>query len=171
MLTLIGALERTGKSLICTTSSAIVADPAEPTLNRSRFGGRGSDQLSKIIALSEQFGAGVYFGKGFNRYSDVHIADLVAPYLFAVEKAPGGSFFSAENSDASNEIAEVLSRMLDFEGRTASLSAEDIVQQSGEEGRYGLTSNSRVSAVLDSAQRTGQSVLFSWFPTPGTPDR
>src|SRR5215831_1701078 len=41
--------------------------------------GRGlhteSDQLPKLIAISTQAGAGVYFGKGLNRYSNVHIDD------------------------------------------------------------------------------------------------
>ena len=44
--------------------------------------GRGlqpnSDQLPKLAALSKQLGAGVYFGKGLNRYLNVHIDDLVA---------------------------------------------------------------------------------------------
>ena len=81
-----------------------------------------SDQLPKIIALSKQAGAGVYFGKGLNRYSNVHIDDLVDLYLLALEKAPGGSFFFAENGDASfKEIAEMVSRSLGFGGRTVSL--------------------------------------------------
>jgi len=122
--------------------------------------GRGlqpdSDQLPKIIALFKQLGAGVYFGKGLNRYSNVYIDDLVDLYLLALEKAPGGSFFFAENGDASfKEIAEMLGRMLGFEGRTVSLSVEAVVRQSGEAGRYGVTSNSRVSAV--NARRLGWS--------------
>ena len=122
--------------------------------------GRGlqpdSDQLPKIIALSRQLGAGVYFGKGLNRYSNVHIDDLVELYLLGLEKAPGGSFFFAENGDASfKEIAEMLSCSLGFDGRTVSLSVEDVVRQAGEAGRYGVTSNSRVSAV--NARRLGWS--------------
>lgn len=204
VLALVGALERTGKPLIYTTGSGIVADNAggeyassiiftedtyfepvpfrRPRVELIRFvreaainkgirsvvicptmiygAGRGlqpdSDQLPKIIALSKQLGAGVYFGKGLNRYSNVHIDDLVDLYLLALEKAPGGSFFFAENGDASfKDIAEMLSRSLGFDGKTVSLSLEDVVRQSGEAGRYGVTSNSRVSAV--NARRLGWS--------------
>jgi nucleoside-diphosphate-sugar epimerase len=204
VLTLVGALERTGKPLIYTTGSGIVADNAggeyassivftedtyfepvpfrRPRVEMIRFvrdaaiskgirsvvicptmiygAGRGlhadSDQLPKIIALSRQLGAGVYFGKGLNRYSNVHIDDLVELYLLGLEKAPGGSFFFAENGDASfKEIAEMLSCSLGFDGRTVSLSVEDVVRQAGEAGRYGVTSNSRVSAV--NARRLGWS--------------
>jgi nucleoside-diphosphate-sugar epimerase len=114
--------------------------------------GRGlqpdSDQLPKLIALSRQLGAGVYFGKGLNRYSNVHIDDLVDLYLLALEKAPGGSFFFAENGDASfKEIAEMISRSYGLGGKTVSLSVEDLVRQHGDAARYGVTSNSRVNAV------------------------
>jgi nucleoside-diphosphate-sugar epimerase len=71
--------------------------------------GRGmqpdSDQLPKLIALSQQLGAGVYFGKGLNRYSHVHIDDLVELYVLALDKAPAGSFFFAENGDASFKVS------------------------------------------------------------------
>ncbi len=201
VVTLIAALERSGKTLICTTGSGIVADSAdgeyagsvvytedtyfEPApFRRPRVAmnhlvgqaaidkgirsvvicpsmiygkGRGlqpdSDQLPKLIALSKQVGAGVYFGKGLNRYSNVHIDDLVDLYLLAREKAPGGSFFFAENGDASfKEIAEMISRSFGL-GKTVSLSVEDLVRQHGDAARYGVTSNSLVSAV--NARRLG----------------
>ena len=204
VVTLLAALERSGKTLIHTTGSAIVADSAageyassvmftedsyfEPVpLRRARvitnrlvrqagidkgiraivicpsmiYGmGRGlqpdSDQIPKLTALSKQLGAGVYFGKGLNCYSNVHIDDLVALYLLALERAPGGSFFFAENGNASfREIAEMISRSLGFGGKTVSVSVEDLVRQYGDGGRYGMTSNSLVSAV--NARRLGWS--------------
>ena len=204
VVTLIAALERSGKTLICTTGSGIVADSADgeyagsvvytedthfepvpfrrPRVAMNRlvreaaidkgirsvvicppmiYGkGRGlqpdSDQLPKLIAVSKQVGAGVYFGKGLNRYSNVHIDDLVDLYLLALEKAPGGSFFFAENGNASfKEIAEMISRSLGLGGKTVSLSAEDLARQYGDAGRYGITSNSLVSAV--NARRLGWS--------------
>jgi nucleoside-diphosphate-sugar epimerase len=204
VISLIAALERSGKPLIYTSGSSIVADSAggdyagsvvfaedtyfEPVpFRRPRvemirlvreaginkgirtvvicpamiYGtGRGmqpdSDQLPKLMALSRQLGAGVYFGKGLNRYSNVYVDDLVDLYLLALEKAPAGSFFFAENGDASfKEIAEMISRVLGFEGRTLSLSVEDVVRQYGDAGRYGVTSNSRVSAA--NARRLGWS--------------
>jgi nucleoside-diphosphate-sugar epimerase len=204
VVALLAALERSEKTLIHTTGSAIVADSAAGEygssvlftedshfetvpLRRARvianrlvrqasidngirsivicpsmiYGvGRGlqpdSDQIPKLTALSRELGAGVYFGKGLNRYSNVHIDDLVALYLLALERAPGGSFFFAENGSASfKEIAEIISRSLGFGGKTASVSIEDLVRKYGDAGRYGITSNSLVSAV--NARRLGWS--------------
>jgi nucleoside-diphosphate-sugar epimerase len=204
--TLVSALERSGKLLIHTSGSSIVADDAcgeyvspivftedtyfEPLPNRQPrvdinryvrhagidkgiramvicpamiYGtGNGlqpdSDQIPKITALSKQLGAGVYFGKGHNRYSNVDINDLVDLYMLAIDKAPAGSFFFAENGDASfKEIAEMISRSLGFGGKTLSLSVDDLTRQFGEAARYGIASNSRVSAA--NARRLG------WSPT------
>ena len=122
--------------------------------------GRGlqtdSDQIPKLTALSKQLGAGVYFGKGLNRWSNVHIDDLTDLYLLAIDKAPAASFFFAENGDASfKEIAEWISHSLGFAGKTQSLNVADLVRQYGEAARYGVASNSRVSAV--NARRLGWS--------------
>jgi nucleoside-diphosphate-sugar epimerase len=204
VVTLVSALERSGKTLIYTTGSGIVADSAagehagsvvytddayfEPVaFRRSRVAmnhfvraaainkgirsivicpsmiygkGRGlqpdSDQLPKLMALSRQLGAGVYFGKGLNRYSNVHIDDLVDLYLLALEKAPGGSFLFAESGDASfKEIAEMMSRSLGLGGKIVSLRVEDLARQHGDAALYGVTSNSLVSAV--NARRLGWS--------------
>ena len=212
VVTLLAALERSGKTFIHTTGSAIVADSAageyagevtfsddsyfEPVpLRRARvianrlvrqasidkgirsivicpsmiYGpGRGlqpdSDQLPKLVALSRQLGAGIYFGKGLNRYSNVHLDDLVALYLLALDRAPGGAFFFAENGNASfREIAEMISRSLGFGGKTLSVSVEELTRKYGDAGRYGMTSNSLVSAV--NARRLG------WSPkAPSLPE-
>ena len=124
--------------------------------------GRGlhpdSEQIPKLIALSRQVGAGVYFGKGLNRYSNVHIDDLVDLYLLVMEKAPGGSFFFAENGHNSfKEIAGMISNFLGLGGKTASLPLANLIQQYGEAARLGVGSNSVVSAV--NARRIG------WAPT------
>jgi nucleoside-diphosphate-sugar epimerase len=204
VLALIAALERSGKTLICTSGSSVVADSAdgeyassvavtedtwfEPVpfrrpraaMNRlvraaaiekgirsvvicpPMIYGKGmglqpdSDQLPKIIALSKQAGAGVYFGKGLNRYSNVHIGDLVDLYLLALEKAAGGSLLFAEHGDASfKEIAEMVSLSLGFGGRTVSVNVDDVVRKYGDAGRYGVSSNSLVSAA--NARRLGWS--------------
>jgi nucleoside-diphosphate-sugar epimerase len=218
VVALVAALERTGKTLMYTTGSGIVADFADgeyagsvfytedtyfepvpfrrPRVAMNRFvreaaidkgirsvvicpsmiygKGRGpqpdSDQLPKIMALSKQLGAGVYFGKGLNHYSNVHIDDLVDLYTLALDKAPGGSFFFAENGHASfKEIAGMVSRALGLGGKTLSLSVEDVVRQFGEAGRYGVASNSLVSAA--NARRLGWSPkapsLVEYFESRG----
>ncbi len=205
VVTLVTALERSGKLFIHTTGSSIVADHADGDyaavtplteddyfdpvpFRRARVdinryvrqaaiekgvrtaviapamiygAGRGlqpdSDQLPKIIALSRQVGAGAYFGKGLNVYSNVHIDDLVDLYLLVMERAPGGSFYFAENSHNSFvEIAEMIARFPGLDGKTVSLPLEGIIAQFGEAGRLGVASNSHVRAA--NAGRLG------WFP-------
>jgi nucleoside-diphosphate-sugar epimerase len=118
--------------------------------------------------LSKQSGAGVYVGKGLNRYSNVHIDDLVALYLLAIDKAPGGSFFFAENGHNSfADIAVMIGRSLGFDGKTLSLPVEHVIAQFGEATRLGVASNSYVSAA--NARRLGWSPkapsLAEWFKT------
>jgi nucleoside-diphosphate-sugar epimerase len=203
VVTLVSALERTGKTMIHTSGSAVVGDTAageypgtvtytddayfepipfrRPAAAMNRFvrqasidkgirsfvicppmiygEGRGlnphSIQIPKLMAFSKTAGAGVYFGKGLNRYSHVHIDDVVDLYVLTLEKAAGGSFFFAENGAASfKELAEMISHSLGFGGKTISLSIEDLIRQAGERGR-GVTVNSLVSAV--NARRLGWS--------------
>jgi nucleoside-diphosphate-sugar epimerase len=122
--------------------------------------GRGlkaeSDQIPKLIALAREVGTGVYFGKGLNRWSNVHIDDLAGLYLLAAEKAPAASFFFAENGEASfKEIAEWISHSLGFGGRTRGLDVAEAVRRFGESARFSLASNSRVRAA--NARRLGWS--------------
>lgn len=211
--TILAALSRTGKLLIHTSGSAIVADSAngeagghvyseddyfEPVqfrrerveMNRrvrqaaiedgirgivicpSMIYGEGhglepnSDQIPKLIALSRQMGAGLYVGKGLNRYSNVFLDDLVDLYALAIERAPGGAFFFAENGEMSfKEIAENIARAIGVTGETRSLDVEEVAKQYGEATRYGLASNSRVAATA--ARRLGWSPsgpsLNDWF--------
>ncbi|MDE1174149.1 MAG: NAD-dependent epimerase/dehydratase family protein [Parvibaculaceae bacterium] len=214
VVSLVTALERSGKLFIHTTGSAIVADHADgeyaaetpldedsyfdpvpyrrPRVDMNRYvrqaaiekglraivicpamvygTGRGlhpdSEQIPGLIGLSRHAGAGVYFGKGLNVYSNVHIDDLVDLYLLAMEKAPGGSFFFAENGHNSfREIAGMISTLPELDGRTTSLPLETIIQSRGEAGRLGVASNSYVRAA--NARRLGWSPhgpsLAEWF--------
>ena len=122
--------------------------------------------------MSRQVGAGVYCGKGLNRYSNVHIDDLVDLYLLVMEKAPGGSFFFAENGNNSfKEVAEMISAVLGFGGRTVSLPVEDVILQHGEAGRLGVASNSLVAPPMhgDSAGRRRHLLLPNTSKVSGDP--
>lgn len=213
VVTLVTALQGSGKTLIHTTGSAIVADgadgepPTRPPLGeddpfepvpfrRARvdmiryvraaaldravrtivicptmiYGtGRGpkldSDQIPKLVALSKSIGAGVYFGRGLNRYSNVHIDDLVDLYRLALERAPGGTFLFAENGDASfADIAEMIRRGEGL-GANAGLPVSEVAARYGEAGRLGVASNSLVRSV--NARRLGwhpsAPALADWF--------
>jgi nucleoside-diphosphate-sugar epimerase len=124
--------------------------------------GRGltpdSDQIPKLTRYSRERGAGLYIGKGLNRWSNVSIDDLVSLYLLALEKAPAASFFFAENGEnALKEVATSVSRALGFGGKTESWKAEEALKAEGDWARFALGSNSRVRAV--NARR-----LLSWSP-------
>ena len=68
---------------------------------------------------SKERGAGVYIGQGINRWSNVHIDDLIDLYILALEKAPSGAFFFAENGEESYQrIAQSISKSLGFGGKT-----------------------------------------------------
>lgn len=108
-----------------------------------------SVQVPWMIELAKKHGAGRQVGAGKNIWSNVHINDLVDLYVRAVENAPAGAFYYAENGENSmRETAEAIGRMLGYGGRTEDLSVEEAVAEWGEGGaRYTMGSNSRVKAV------------------------
>lgn len=108
-----------------------------------------SIQVPWMIKLAKKHGVGRHIGAGANIWSNVHINDLVDLYLRALENAPGGAFYYAENGENSmRELAEAVSRLLGYGGRTENMSVEEAVAEWGEGGaRYTMGSNSRVRAV------------------------
>jgi len=124
--------------------------------------GRGlhkdSDQIPKLIKRSKERRIGVYVGRGLNRWSNVYIDDMTDLYLLALEKAPAGSFFFAENGEeALGKVAESVSKRLGFGGRTESWPADEAIAEYGDWARFALASNSRVRAIH--ARR-----LLGWAP-------
>jgi nucleoside-diphosphate-sugar epimerase len=122
-----------------------------PTMiyGRGRGAHQDSVQVPRLIALAKKCGVGRHVGPGENIWSNVHIDDLVSLYLLALQKAPGGAFYYAENGENSyREIAAAISRMLGFGGRTQPLSMQEAVAELGEAAaNFSFGSNSRVRAV------------------------
>jgi nucleoside-diphosphate-sugar epimerase len=114
--------------------------------------GRGlhpeSIQLPWLIALARKHGVARHIGPGENRWSNVHIDDLVDLYRLAVEKAPAGAFYFAENGENSmREMAEAVSRRLGFGGRTEAMTLDEASAEWGEgPANDTMGSNSRVRA-------------------------
>lgn len=105
-------------------------------------------QSVQIPVLARQAGAsGVarYIGRGLNRWSNVHIADVAAVYGLALAKAPGGSFFYIESGEeALGEIAGAIAARLDL-GAAQSWPAEEAIAAWGRNlAVLSLGSNSRV---------------------------
>jgi nucleoside-diphosphate-sugar epimerase len=114
--------------------------------------GRGlnpnSIQVPWLIALAKKSGVAKHIGSGENRWSNVHIDDLVTLYLLAIEKAPAGAFYFAENGENSmREVCEAISRMLGFGGKTQGMTIEEAAAVWGQgPAENTMGSNSRVRA-------------------------
>lgn len=110
---------------------------------------RHSMQVPWLIAVAEKFGVAKHIGSGGNIWSNVHIDDLVGLYGLALDKAPAGAFYYAENGEHSmREVCEAISRMLGFGGRTESMSLDEASAEWGEgPANDTMGSNSRVRAV------------------------
>src|SRR5213083_2547779 len=67
--------------------------------------GRDSVQVPLLIKLAKKRGNAAHAGPGENIWSNVHIDDLVPLYALAIDKAPAGAFYFAE--DGENSMREV----------------------------------------------------------------
>lgn len=108
-----------------------------------------SIQVPRLIRTARQHGAARYIGAGENRWSTVHIDDLVEAYLLALAHAPSGSFFFVENGEvAMATLAQGIHDQLGFAGEARSWSAEEAALEWGQEGaHFAFGSNSRVSSL------------------------
>lgn len=74
---------------------------------------RDSAQLPLLAAIARDAGAVRVIGKGLNRWSNVHVADVADLYLRAIDAALPGAFYFAENGEASfAEIGHALGERL-----------------------------------------------------------
>ncbi|MDQ6480020.1 NAD-dependent epimerase/dehydratase family protein [Dyadobacter sp. LHD-138] len=122
-----------------------------------------SIQVPMLIDIAREKQAGVYIEKGENKWSNVHIEDLAALYVLALENAPTGSYFYAENGSASlKDVAVSISNMLGFGGKSLSISLDNAIEKWGPDAAaYGFASNSLVNA--DKAKK-----LLGWQPKYGS---
>ena len=108
-----------------------------------------SMQVPWLIATARKHGVARHFGPGENIWSNVHIDDLVRLYLLALERAPAGGFYFAENGEASmKQLCQAISRMLGLGGSTQPMSLAEAAAEWGEAAALNtMGSNSRVRAV------------------------
>jgi nucleoside-diphosphate-sugar epimerase len=110
--------------------------------------GRDSVQVPLLIKLAKKRGCAAHAGPGENIWSNVHIDDLVPLYALAIDKAPAGAFYFAENGENSmREVCVSINRMLGFSGPPSAMSMQEAAAEWGE-GTAGdtMASNSRVRA-------------------------
>jgi nucleoside-diphosphate-sugar epimerase len=108
-----------------------------------------STQVPLLIDLAKKRGCAAHAGPGENIWSNVHIDDLLTLYALAIEKAPAGSFFFAENGENSlREVCDSINRMLGYAGPPMAMSMQEAASEWGEgTAEDTMASNSRVRAV------------------------
>jgi nucleoside-diphosphate-sugar epimerase len=104
-----------------------------------------SVQIPALTRVAKSSGVARYIGRGLNRWSNVHIADVAALYGLAIAKAPAGSFIYVESGEeALRDIANAIAARLGL-GAAQSWPVDDAVAAWGRAmATYSLGSNSRV---------------------------
>lgn len=104
-----------------------------------------SVQIPALVRQAKSSDVVRYIGRGLNRWSNVHIADVAALYLLALAKAPAGTFMYVESGEATlSEIATAIATRLGL-GAAQSWSAEQAIAAWGRNmAVFSLGSNSRV---------------------------
>ncbi len=122
-----------------------------PSLIYGRGQGVNPDsiQVPWLIALARKHGVPKHIGPGANLWSNVHIDDLVDLYALALDKAPAGAFYFAENGENSmGEVCAAIGRTLGQDGRTEAMTLEEAAAEWGEgPANDTMGSNSRVRAA------------------------
>jgi nucleoside-diphosphate-sugar epimerase len=104
-----------------------------------------SVQVPVLAQQARESGVARYIGRGLNRWSNVHIADVAALYALAIAKAPARSFMYVESGEeALGEVAQAIAARLGL-GAAQSWPAEQAIAAWGrEKAIFSLGSNSRV---------------------------
>lgn len=109
-----------------------------------------SIQIPKMITVARDSGIAKHVGPGTNLWSCVHVEDLAELYIAALDRAPAGAFYYAENGteNSMHDIAETIARMLGWGVKTQGLSLADAYAVYGETPvKLSFGSNVRVRAV------------------------
>jgi nucleoside-diphosphate-sugar epimerase len=117
-----------------------------------------SVQLPLLIDHALQTGHAAYIGRGLNRWSTVHIADMVDLYLIALDRASAGTFAFVESGEAGfRDMALSIAEGLRL-GPPVSMNLDAAEAYWGRSrARFSLASNSRVRSL-----RTRE---LGWVPT------
>jgi nucleoside-diphosphate-sugar epimerase len=117
-----------------------------------------SVQIPALVRQAKASGVVRYIGRGLNRWSNAHIADVAALYVLALAMAPPSTFMYVESGEeALGEIAEAIAGRLGL-GAPQSWSAEEAIAAWGRNmAVFSLGSNSRV--------RGKTAAELGWSPT------
>jgi nucleoside-diphosphate-sugar epimerase len=127
-----------------------------------------SVQIPALVRQAKASGVARYIGRGLNRWSNVHIADVAALYVLAMAKAPAGTFMYVESGEeALGEIATAIATQLGL-GAAQSWSADEAIAYFGRNmAVFSLGSNSRVRgrAAADLGWSPAQRSITRWIAT------
>jgi len=127
-----------------------------------------SVQIPALVRQAEASGTVRYIGRGLNRWSNVHIADVAALYLLALAKAPAGTFMYVESGEAAlGEIAAAIATRLGL-GAPQSWNAEQAIAAWGRATAvFSLGSNSRVRGKAAAALgwKPARHSVIEWIAT------
>ena len=117
-----------------------------------------SVQIPALVAQAKASGVARYIGRGLNRWSNVHIADVAALYALLLTRARAGTFMYVESGEeALGEIVRAIAARLGL-GAAQSWSAEEAIAAWGRNmAVFSLGSNSRV--------RGKAAADLGWSPT------
>jgi nucleoside-diphosphate-sugar epimerase len=117
-----------------------------------------SVQIPALVRQARSSGVARYVGRGLNRWSNVHIADVAVLYALAIAKAPAATFMYVESGEeAMGEVVHAIAARLGF-GAAQAWSAEEAIAAWGRRTAvFSLGSNSRVRG-----RRAAD--LLSWAP-------
>lgn len=106
-----------------------------------------SVQLAALVDQAHESGVARHIGRGLNRWSNVHIADVADLYLLALERASAGSFYFVENGEQTFKvITDAIGEALKI-GPSQDWNLTDAVARWGRAmAVISLSSNSRVRA-------------------------
>ena len=125
-----------------------------------------SVQIPALSRIARESGVARYIGRGLNRWSNVHIGDVVALYRLALERAPAGTFMYVESGEeALGAIAAAIGHKLGL-GAARSLPLDEAIAIFGRNmATYSLGSNSRVRGKAAAALgwRPAQHSVTAWI--------
>src|SRR2546421_9597666 len=142
------------QSVLAAATNGLRSIVIRPTLIYGRGIGVAatSIQLPKLIDAARKADIPRHVGRGLNIWSHVHIADVVDLYLLALDRAPAGSLFYAENGEANfKSVAQSIGRMLGMGERTENWPIGKAVEGLGPAAYLSFGSNSRVRGVKSRA--------------------
>jgi nucleoside-diphosphate-sugar epimerase len=125
--------------------------------------GRGTNpdsiQVPSLIRQAVKSGIPRYIGAGENVWSTVHVDDVAALYLLALEAARPGAFFYVESGEASlKAIVESIARLVGAKRPAEGWSIDEAIAEWGPQAAwFSLGGNSRVNA--DKARK-----MLGWNP-------